>query len=156
MRIFSLLSAVLISATLAFAQIAPTKPMASSKELTPFEQELINNQHQFTQAFTDKNVAYVNQSIADDFRGIGTNGDFYDKEELAGIAHYGTSPDVRVYEMQVVRLADDAAVVTYNLIIPGAHPRYRHMSDTWAKDGGKWKLKFQQVTANLWSATDYD
>jgi len=30
------------------------------------------------------------------------------------------------------------------------------MSDTWAKDGGKWKLKFQQYTPNLWSATDFD
>jgi hypothetical protein len=155
MRIFSLLSVVLISG-LALAQTQPSKPLPSSKELSPFEQELIANQHRFTQAFADKNVASVNQFIADDFRGIGTNGDFYDKDELAGIAHYGILPDVRVYDMQVVRLNDDSAVVTYNLIVPGGRPRYRHMSDTWAKDGGKWKLKFQQVTANLWSATDFD
>ena len=127
MRIFtSLLSAVLISG-LAVAQNQPTKPMPASKEISPFEQELITNQHRFTQAFADKDIAYVNQSIANDFRGIGPNGDFYDKEELAGIAHYGVSPDVREYEMQVVRLNDDSAVVTYNLIIPGARPRYRHI-----------------------------
>jgi hypothetical protein len=90
----------------------------------------------------------VRQAVADDFRGIGTNGDFYDKDELVGIAHEGVPKDLRVYDVQVVRLNDDSAVVTYNLIIPGARPRYRHMSDTWAKDGGKWKLKFQQTTTN--------
>ena len=156
MRIFTgLLSLVLISG-LAVAQNQPTKPMASSKELSPFEQELIANQQRFTKAFADKDVAYVSQAIADDFHGIGSNGDFYDKEELAGAAHYGTSPDVREYEMQVVRLNDDSAVVTYNQIVPGSRMRYRHMADTWARENGKWKLKFRQYTPNLWSATDFD
>jgi hypothetical protein len=123
---------------------------------SPFEQELVSNQNQFAQALAEKNIAYVRQAVADDFRGIGTNGDFYDKDELVGAAHEGLPKDLRVYDVQVVRLNDDSAVVTYNLIIPGARPRYRHMSDTWAKDGGKWRLKFQQYTPNLWSATDFD
>jgi hypothetical protein len=146
---------ILILATLAVAQTQPTKPVAPSP-LTPFEQELIDNQNQYVQAFADKNVAYINQAIADDFKGIGTNGEFYDKDEIAGSARWGISKDVRSYDLQVVRLTDDSAIVTYNLIIPGARPRYRHMSDTWAKVGGKWKLKFQQYTPNLWSATDFD
>ena len=104
------------------------------------------------QALANKDVTYVNQSVADDFKGIGTNGDFYDREEF----HEGLPKDLRVYDIHVVRLTDDSAVVTYNMIVPGARPRYRHMSDTWAKDGGKWKLKFRQYTPNLWSATDFD
>jgi hypothetical protein len=156
MRNFTFLLLAVLLSGLVLAQNQPSKPMSSTKELSPFEQELIANQHKFTQAFAEKNIAYVNQSIADDFRGIGTNGDFYDKEELAGIAHYGMLPDVREYDMQVIRLNDESAVVTYNLVTPGGRPRYRHMSDTWAKEGGQWKLKFQQVTANLWSATDTD
>jgi hypothetical protein len=155
MRTISMLSAVLISATLAIAQTQPSKPMSQLPQ-SPFEQELIGNQSQFAQALAEKNVVYVRQAVADDFRGIGTNGDFYDKDELVGIAHEGVPKDLRVYDVQVVRLNDDSAVVTYNLIIPGARPRYRHMSDTWAKDGGKWKLKFQQTTTNLWSSTDFD
>jgi hypothetical protein len=155
MRTISMLSAVLISATLAIAQTQPSKPMSPLPQ-SPFEQELVSNQSQFAQALAEKNVAYVRQAVADDFRGIGTNGDFYDRDELVGIAHEGVPKDLRVYDVQVVRLNDDSAVVTYNLIIPGARPRYRHMSDTWAKDGGKWKLKFQQTTTNLWSATDFD
>jgi len=150
MRTISILSAVLISVSLSLAQTPQSKP------LSPFEQELINNENQFMQALAEKNVAYVSQSVADDFKGVGTNGDFYDRDELVGMAHEGLPKDIRAYELRVVRLNDDSAVVTYNLIIPGARPRYRHMSDTWAKDGGKWKLKFQQYTPNLWSATDFD
>jgi hypothetical protein len=150
MRSSSLLCAVIVSISVAFAQTPQSKP------LSPFEQEVVNNENQFMQALANKDVAYVSQAVADDFKGIGTNGDFYDRDELVGMAHEGLPKDVRVYEVRVVRLNDDSAVVAYNLIIPGARPRYRHMSDTWAKDGGKWKLKFQQTTTNLWSATDFD
>jgi hypothetical protein len=146
----TILSTVLISVSLAFAQTPQSKP------LSPFEQELADNQNQFMQALAQKNVAYVNQSVAADFKGIGTNGDFYDRDEVVGSAREGLPKDLRVYDVQVVRLNDDSAVVAYNLIVPGARPRYRHMSDTWARDGGKWKLKFEQVTTNLWSATDFD
>lgn len=155
MRTLTTLFAVLISTALSVAQNQPSKPLTSTP-LSSFQQELVANQNQFAQALTEKNSAYVKQAVADDFRGIGTNGEFYDKDELVGSAHEGAPKDLRVYDLQVVRLNDDAAVVTYNLIIPGGRPRYRHMSDTWAKDAGKWKLKFQQYTPNLWSATDFD
>jgi hypothetical protein len=62
----------------------------------------------------------------------------------------------RTYDFHVVKLSDDSAVVAYNLIVPGEHPRYRHMADTWAKIGGRWQLKFRQLTPNLWSANDLD
>src|SRR3977135_2240462 len=155
MRMIALLSAILISATLAVAQNKPSKPLAPSP-VSAFEQELVNNQNQFMQAIAERNHTAVNDSVAADFQGIGTNGDFYDREEFLVFAHEGLPKDLRVYDIHVVRLTDDSAVVTYNMIVPGARPRYRHMSDTWAKDGGKWKLKFQQYTPNLWSATDFD
>jgi hypothetical protein len=156
MRIFSLLlSAVLISA-LALAQTPPAKPMPSSKELSPFEQELVSNQNQFMQAIADKNVSYVSQAVAEDFRGVGNNGDYYDRDEVVEGAHTGQPKGQRMYDVVVVRVGDDCAVVSYNLVVPGSRIRYRHMSDTWAKDNGKWKLKFQQLTINLFSATDFD
>jgi len=127
-----------------------------SKTLSPFEQELVTNQNQFMQALADKNVAYVNQAVANDFHGIAPNGDYYGKDELVGEAQEGLPKDLRVYEITVVHLTDDSAVVSYNLIVPGSRTRYRHMSDTWAKVGGKWMLKFQQFTPNLWSAMDFD
>lgn len=150
MRSISLLCAVVVSVALAFAQ-APVP-----KSLSPFEQELVTNEKQFLQALQEKNVAYVNQAISDDFKGIGTNGDFYEKDELVGTAQEGMPKDLRIYDVRVVRLDEGCAVVAYNLIVPGARPRYRHMSDTWTKDGGRWKLKFRQTTPNLWSALDLD
>jgi hypothetical protein len=137
----------MISVSLSFSQTP------QPKALSPFEQELLNNENQFVRALAEKNVPYVNQSVARDFRGIGTNGDFYERDELV---HEGLPKDVRIYDVQVVRLDDGCAVVTYNLIVPGSRPRYRHMSDTWAKEGGKWTLRFEQATINLWSAMDVD
>ena len=150
MRTFSFLCVVAVAVSLALAQTPQTKP------LSPFDQDLIANQNQFMQALTEKNVGYVKQSVADDFHGIAPNGDYYGKEELVWVAGEGFVKDQRVYDMQVIRLTDESAVVSYNLIVPGSRTRYRHMADTWAKDGGKWKLKFQQFTPNLWSATDFD
>src|SRR5258708_40174326 len=155
MRSVTILSAALISATLAVAQTQPSKPLTPSP-VSAFEHELVNNQNQFMQAIAEQKPSAVNDSVAADFQGIGTNGDFYDREEFLSFTHEGLPKDLRVYNIHVVRLTDDSAVVTYNMIVPGARPRYRHMSDTWAKDGGKWKLKFQQYTPNLWSANDFD
>ena len=138
----SLLLAVLFCVTLASAQTS-----------TPFDQQLVDQQKQFLQATQDKNTTLLRQSVADDFRGIGTNGDFYDKSE---VTDGGLSKDTRAYDFQVVKLNDDSAIVAYNLVVPGGHPRYRHMTDTWAKINGQWKLKFQQITPNLWSANDFD
>ena len=94
--------------------------------------------------------------MADDFRGIGPNGDFYDRGEVVEISHSGEARAPRAYDFQAVKLNDDSAVVAYNLIVPGAHPRYRHMADTWARVNNQWKLKFRQITSNLWSANDLD
>jgi len=98
----------------------------------------------------------VDSAIADDFQGIGTNGDFYDKSEVVESAEKGMPQGTRAYDFHVFKLNDDSAVVAYNLIVPGEHPRYRHMADTWARIDGQWKLKFRQITPNIWSANDLD
>jgi hypothetical protein len=141
---------VLICTTLALSQ-APSSP-----PLSAFDQQLIDQQKQFLQAAQTKDATDIDHAIADDFRGIGTNGDFYDKNEIVESAEKGLPKDTRAYDFRVVKLNDDSAIVAYNLILPGEHPRYRHMSDTWARINGQWKLKFRQITPNLWSANDLD
>jgi hypothetical protein len=98
----------------------------------------------------------VDRAVADDFQGISTNGDFYDRNEVVESAGKGSPKEPRAYDFHVVKLTDDSAVVAYNLIVPGENPRYRHMADTWARIDGQWKLKFRQITPNLWSASDLD
>ena len=148
MRSIPLLCAAILTITLASAQ--------TSKPVSAFEQQLIDQQKQFLQATQSKDSSMVDRAIADDFQGIGTNGDFYDKSEVVDSAQKGKPKEIRAYDFRVVKLTDDSAVVAYNLIVPGEHPRYRHMADTWAKIDGQWKLKFRQITPNLWSATDLD
>jgi hypothetical protein len=148
--ILLLLGAVLLSLTLALSQTP------SSKAIPAFDQQLIDQQKQLLQATQSKNSTAVERAIADDFQGIETNGDFYDKEDVVDTAQKGMSKDTRAYDFRVVKLTDGSAVVAYNLIVPGERPRYRHMADTWAKIDGHWKLKFRQITPNLWSATDLD
>ena len=145
-----LLGSVLVSMTLALSQTPSSKPVSV------FNQQLIDQQKQFLQAIQTKNATAVDRAIADDFQGIATNGDFYDRSEVVESAEKGMPRDARAYDFHVVKLNDDSAVVAYNLIIPGEHPRYRHMADTWARIGGQWKLKFRQITPNLWSANDLD
>ena len=144
------LGAVLVSLTLALSQVSSSKPVSA------FDQQLIDQQKQFLQAIQTQNVTVVDRAVADDFQGIATNGDFYDKSEVVESAEKGMPNDTRAYDFHVVKLNDDSAVVAYNLIVPGQHPRYRHMADTWARIDGQWKLKFRQITPNLWSANDLD
>jgi hypothetical protein len=146
MRIISLLCAAILTSGLALAQ--------ASKPLSAFEEQLIDQQKQFLQAVQSKNSAAVEGAIADDFMGIGSNGDAYDKSEVVDSVQAGMPKDTRAYDFHVVKLNNDSAVVAYNLIVPGEHPRYRHMADTWAKVDGRWKLKFRQFTPNLWTVND--
>jgi hypothetical protein len=128
----------------------------SSKPASAFDRQLVDRQQQLLQATQSKDATAVDRAIADDFQGIATNGDFYDKSDVVESAQAGTPKGTRAYDFHVVKLNDDSAVVAYNLIVPGEHPRYRHMADTWAKIDGQWKLKFRQITPNLWSANDLD
>lgn len=144
------LSAVLVSAAATFAQAPASHPVS------PFDKGRIDCQKQFLQAAQSKNAIAVDRAIAEDFRGIGANGDFYDKSEVVESARDGMPRDTRAYDFYVVKLSDASAVVAYNLILPGEVPRYRHMADTWARVDGRWKLKFRQMTPNLWSMNDPD
>ncbi len=148
MRSVSLLCAAILTTALAIAQ--------TSKPVSAFDQQLIGQQKQLLQATQTKNPIVVDHAIADDFQGIEINGDFYDKSDVVDSAQQGKPKEIRAYDFRVVKLNDDSAVVAYNLIVPGEHPRYRHMADTWARIDGQWKLKFRQITPNLWSATDLD
>jgi hypothetical protein len=141
---------ILLCFTPALSQTPTPKPVSA------FEQQLIDHQKQFLDACLNKNSTLVDAAIADDFKGIQTNGDFYDKGEVVETARTGTPANIRAYDFVVVKLSDDSAVVAYNLIVPGERPRYRHMADTWAKIDGQWKLKFRQITPNLWSEKDVD
>jgi hypothetical protein len=138
----------LISSTQSFTQTA--------QPVSAFDKQLIDQENKLLHDAQAKNQNAVDHLVADDFKGIGENGDFYDRGEVVESATHGMPAGTSAYEFEVIKLNDFSAVVTYNLILPEEHPRYRHMADTWAKVGGQWKLKFRQFTPNLWSENDTD
>jgi len=148
--VLRVLATVLLSVTMALPQSPSSKPVSA------FDQQLIDQQKQFLQADRSKDSIAVDRAIADDFQGIEVNGDLYGKADIVDSLQAGMPKDTRAYDFHVVKLNDDSAVVAYNLIVPGENPRYRHMADTWARIDGRWQLKFRQITPNLWSANDPD
>ncbi len=152
MRTTFLLCATVFAVTV--ATVTPALAQTSTP-VSAFDRHLIDQQKQLLEAEQSKNAKAMDRAIAEDFQGIATNGDFYEKSEIVD-SDETWSKDMRSYEFRVVKLNDDSAVVAYNLILPGEHPRYRHMADTWARTDGRWKLKFRQVTPNRWSADDLD
>lgn len=131
---------------------------SQSKPLSPFEQSVMSAQKALLEAVEKGDVGYVQGVVMDDCVRIGTNGDADGKGEIVGEARHPAERSKQnqpiLYEFRVIPLNDGAAVVIYNAVLPGSNPRYQHISNTWIKQGEQWKLKFQQSTPNLWSATD--
>jgi hypothetical protein len=125
-------------------------------KLSAFEQDLLNTEKTFLDAKKRGDTAYVANAIANDFVIIAPNGDSAGKGELVESAAPPKEAKAApmFYDFQVLQLAENAGVVTYNVVLPTHIERYQHLSDTWVKENGQWKLKFQQTTLNLWSAHD--
>lgn len=125
-----------------------------SKPLSPLEQTLIANTNAVPEAQKSRNVDFLKRTLTDDFVSVGSEGKLHDKEEMLTSAHDGELKDFYTYNLRVVPVNDDTAIVTYDCIIhmpegdaPGLAPRYQHISDLWVKQGDQWRLRFQQATA---------
>jgi hypothetical protein len=126
----------------------------SSKPLSPLEQTLIAKTNAVPEAQKNKNVDFLKRTLTDDFVSVGSEGRLHEREEAVESAREGELKDYYTYNLRVLPVGDEAAVVTYDCIIhmpegdaPGMAPRYQHISDLWVKQDGQWRLKFQQATA---------
>lgn len=119
-------------------------------------QELVDLQKAFIAAQERGDAEYVKNAVASGFTAIDTNGDTTDRADFIRVQPNekpGESP--MVYDFKVVQLDQDCAVVTYNGVFSSnPRERYQHVSDVWVNEDGHWKVKFQQITLNLWSAHD--
>jgi hypothetical protein len=127
---------------------------SQAKPLSPVEQTLITNTKAVPEAQKAKDVTFLKRTLTDDFLAVGSEGRLHDKEEILGSAHDGELKDYYAYNLRVVPVNDEAAIVTYDCVIhmpegdaPGMAPRYQHISDLWVRQGDQWRLKFQQSTA---------
>ena len=133
------------------ATICPAQ--TASKPPTPLEQILITNSTAVAEAQKAKNTDFLQRALTDDFVQVGSEGKLHDKDELIGDAHDGALRECTLYNLQVVPVNEDAAIVTYDSILKkpegddGWAPRYQHISDMWVKQDGQWRLRFEQATA---------
>jgi ketosteroid isomerase-like protein len=134
----------------AFGQAPPSKP------LSPLEQSLIDAEKSFVAAAKKGDVAFFKRTLTDDFSFVQFDGQLYDRQDM--LDQFGDSGlDLQPYDMKVVVAGDNAAIVTYNVVLrvpptedQGPPPRYQHFSTLWVKQGDAWKMKFQQMTASHW------
>ena len=119
----------------------------SSKPLSPLEQTLISNTNAVPEAQKSRNVDFLKRTLTDDFVFVGSEGKLHDKEEIVGSASEGELKDYYTYNLRVLPVNDQVAVVTYDCIIhmpegdaPGMAPRYQHLSDLWVKQNDEWRL----------------
>jgi hypothetical protein len=142
---------VLLCSTITFAQAG-----AAAKPLTRLQQTLIANEKTFVAAAKKGDVEYFKRTLADDYSQVGIDGQLHDRQEILGELSSG-GVELTPYNLIVVELGEEAAIVTYDLImhIPaeedqGPPPRYQHWSSVWTRQGDAWKLKFQQTTPTHW------
>jgi hypothetical protein len=148
------LLALLFSILLAPSAVSQTQP---AKPLTVFEQTAISNEKSLIEAIKKDDSAFFKQTLAPDFSLVGIDGHLLEAEEAAGGLGDSDLVELTPYEIKVVPLGDDGAVVTYDAVVreapqedQGPPPRYQHFSSVWIKHGDQWKLKFHQATAAHW------
>jgi len=138
---------------------AASDGMAQQSSRSSIQQEMIDLQKAFEDAQERGDAEYVKDALADDFISIEPNGDSSGKQEFVRDVHSSERPGPPsiLYAFKVIEIDEGCAVVTYKAVFAGNQlEKYQAVSDTWVKQAGKWKLKFQQSTLNLWSAHDVD
>lgn len=139
-----------LTTTLALAQSTPDKPP------TPFDQSLISAEKNFIAAAKKGDVAFFKRTLTDDFSFVGSDGQLADRQEMIDQFSDG-DVDLLPYDMKVLSAGEGAAIVTYDVVLrvppaedQGPPPRYQHISTVWVKQGGDWKMKFQQMSVSHW------
>jgi hypothetical protein len=152
MKSLFILGSLMILCVAAFAQAAPTSSDADA-------QALVSKSRTVLEAIKAKDVQTLNGLLADNFHSIDLAGDSGSRQELLGAAHQGFVKDFLFYNPQSFRVDNDSVLVSYNSAITLSDqmlaelagdnltwPRYSKVSDLWVREGGDWKLKFEQIT----------
>jgi len=101
-------------------------------------------------------VAFFKSTLTADFSFVSFDGQLYEHQDM--LDQFGQpGTDIMPYEMKVVSAGDNAAIVTYNVVLrvppsedQGPPPRYQHFSTLWIRQGDAWKMKFLQMSAAHW------
>jgi hypothetical protein len=125
--------------------------------LSPLEQTLIANEKSLIEAKKKDDAAFFKRTVSTGFALVGVDGQLLERQEAINELGDSGLVELTPYDIKVVTVGEDAAVVTYDAIVrkapeedQGPPPRYQHFSSVWVKQGDGWKLKFHQATAAHW------
>ncbi len=151
----SLLGVVVLCLTAVIPGVAQTP--APAKALTPLEQTLIATEKSLIEAKKKDDAAFYKRTLSEDFTLVGVDGELHERQDAVDELGDSGLLELTAYDIKVVAVGEDAAIVTYNAIVrkapeedQGPPPRYQHFSSVWVKQGEAWKLKFHQATAAHW------
>jgi hypothetical protein len=152
MKYGSVILAILVCSAVTVAGVG----QANAPAVTPLEQTLMVAEKSFVDAAKKGDAAYFKRTLTNDFSFVAFDGQLYDRQDMLD-QFGGGGLDLLPYDMKVVTAGDDVAIVTYDVVLrvpaaedQGPPPRYQHFSTVWVKQGGAWKMKFQQMTASHW------
>src|ERR1700719_3350961 len=143
---------LILASAVTFAQTS-----APAKTLSPVEQTLIASEKSLIEAKKKDDRALLKRTVTGDFSLVGVDGTLLQKQEAVDDLGDSGLIEIMTYNIKVVPVGDDAAIVTYDAVVrkkpeedQGPPPRYQHFSSVWVKQGDAWKLKFHQATAAHW------
>lgn len=145
---------VVMCSSFVVARSGQSRPSAAAP--SAFDQALMDAEKSFLAAAKKGDAGFLKRTLTDDFSFVAFDGQLSSRQEMVDqFSEPGT--DILPYEMKVVPLGENAAIVTYNVVLrvpaaedQGPPPRYQHFSTVWVKQGDSWKMKFLQMTANHW------
>ena len=144
---------LIIAAAIPVVAQAPAAP----KSLSPLDQTLITCEKNLIEAKKKGDGAFFKRTLSEDFSLVGVDGILLQGQDAAADMGEPELLELTPYDIKVVAVNDDVAVVTYDAVVrvapaedQGPPPRYQHFSSVWVKQGDQWKLKFHQATAAHW------
>jgi hypothetical protein len=147
----------LLAAAIPIVFILAASAQSPSKPQSPFEETLTSAEKTLIEAKMKDDDAYFKRTLSDDFTLVGIDGQLLEGQEAVDNLGDSDLVELTPYDIKVVPLDRDAAVVSYDAIVreapkedEGPPPRYEHFSSIWVKQHDGWKLKFHQATATHW------
>ena len=147
-------------AVLACLVVAPrimAQATSANKGSGTLEQNAITNEKALIEAKKKDDAVFFRRTLSGDFSLVGVDGKLLQRQEAADNLGDSGLVELTAYDIKVVALGDDGAIVSYDAIVrekpeedQGPPPRYQHFSSVWLKQGDQWKLKFHQATAAHW------
>lgn len=117
------------------------------------EQIIMRNEREWGDAAVKKDSAELRRSIADDFTGVESSGEIFDKARFINNIESGAGGNIQsgAPEDLKVRIYGDTALATGRLSIkdekmPAADNLKLFFTDVWTKQDGRWQIVNRQAT----------